>query len=258
MSLTELQKEIYARNIALSEVGEKGQEKLTKAAVLVVGNGGLGSSALLYLAAMGIGRIGLCDDDDISYSNLNRQVLYNRADVGLQKNDVAKKRLQELNPDIKIDLYKEFLTTENVVDICQGYDIVVDCLDNLATRILINDTCLRLRIPFVHAGIYKYHGQTLTVLPGKGPCLRCLFSEEDLESLQRQEDLNLSLDGVPGTTPGVFGLLEACEVFKYIVGLPVNNQSLFYLDTLNMTSHNIQLERNPHCLCNQIFKQQLI
>jgi molybdopterin/thiamine biosynthesis adenylyltransferase len=253
MALTDLQKQIYMRNIALSEVGEAGQEKLLNSSVLVVGNGGLGSPALLYLAAIGIGHIGLCDHDDISYSNLNRQVLYTIADVGQAKSKVAAQRLKAINPDLRIDLYEEFLRQDNALDICRGYDIVVDCLDNFAARFILNDACLELGIPFVHAGVYKYYGQTITIVPGKGPCLRCIFAEESIEMMQKSGH-NDSLDGVPGMTPGIFGIIEALEVFKYIVGLPVNSKGFFYFDGLQMESQIIEMERDPDCICGKKYK----
>ncbi|MGI5892132.1 MAG: HesA/MoeB/ThiF family protein [Bacillota bacterium] len=250
MPLTELQKQIYARNIALAEVGESGQEKLLNASVLVIGNGGLGSPVLIYLAAMGIGHIGLCDGDSVSYTNLNRQVLYRIGDIGRSKSEVAAARLKSINPDLRVDIYKEFLTTENACDICRGYDIIVDCLDNFPTRLILNDACIELGIPFVHAGVYKYYGQTLTVIPGQGPCLRCVFPQDSIELMQ-DTAAQPSLDGIIGATPGIFGVMETLEVFKYLVGLPVNSNGFFHFDGLTMNGYRIEVEQDPDCICSK-------
>ncbi|MCL1874275.1 MAG: HesA/MoeB/ThiF family protein [Clostridiales bacterium] len=246
-NLSSWQREIYARNIALAEVGEAGQQKLLEASVLVVGCGGLGSSALLYLAAMGIGRIGLCDGDKVAPSNFNRQILYAQVDLGRLKVEATAQRLLQLRPDLRIDLYPDFFTRENGAAIAgKNYQIVLDCLDNLPSRFILNDICLELGLPFVYAGVYKFFGQSMTIIPGQGPCLRCLFPSEEA-ALQRTA--NTVKEGMLGITPGIFGTLQALEACKYLLGLPVNSNSLLFLNGLEMAIDKHKIEPRPDCRC---------
>lgn len=245
MCMDNATREIYSRQIMMKEIGETGQQKLLAASVLVVGCGGLGAPALYYLAAMGIGHLGLCDGDTVSLSNLNRQTLYTMEDIGKPKATTAEKRLVELNPRLNTTVYDSFLDEKLAETIIPEYDIVVDCLDNFKTRFIINDACVKVGKPFVHAGVGEFCGQLLTVIPGKGPCLRCLFPK----GIQKKEPNKPS--GVIGATPGVIGALQALEVLKYMLGLPVSNDGMIVYDGLNMSLEKIPMEASPECMCSK-------
>jgi len=227
----------------MKEIGETGQQKLAAASVFVAGCGGLGASALYYLAAMGIGRLGLCDGDAVSLSNLNRQVLYTMEDLGKPKAPTAKKRLLALNPKLDIIVYDRFLDGGLAGKIIPGYDIAVDCLDNFGARFILNDACVAAGKPFVHAGVGEFYGQLLTVTPGAGPCLRCLFPNG-----KQKKEPNKPL-GVIGATPGVIGALQALEVAKYLLGLPVSNDGMVIYDGLHMSLEKVALKPSPECIC---------
>ncbi|MDP3804566.1 MAG: HesA/MoeB/ThiF family protein, partial [Candidatus Omnitrophota bacterium] len=177
MSLREDQIERYSRQIILPHIGGKGQEKLLNAKVLVVGAGGLGSPASLYLAAAGIGKIGIVDSDEVELNNLQRQILHSTKDVGRPKAESAKERMSGLNTDIEVAAKKIRLTSENILDVIKPYDIIVDGSDNFPTRYLVNDACVLSKKPLSHGGIFRFDGQAMTIIPGKGPCYRCLFPE---------------------------------------------------------------------------------
>jgi len=243
MSLDDTTREIYSRQIIMKEIGETGQQKLAAASVFVAGCGGLGASALYYLAAMGIGRLGLCDGDAVSLSNLNRQVLYTMEDLGKPKAPTAKKRLLALNPKLDIIVYDRFLDGGLAGKIIPGYDIAVDCLDNFGARFILNDACVAAGKPFVHAGVGEFYGQLLTVTPGAGPCLRCLFPNG-----KQKKEPNKPL-GVIGATPGVIGALQALEVAKYLLGLPVSNDGMVIYDGLHMSLEKVALKPSPECIC---------
>ena len=232
----------YERNILL--LGEVGQAKFAAAKVLVVGAGGLGAPVLYYLAGAGIGHIGICDGDVVSASNLNRQILYTGADLQKPKAACAAAQLKKFNPAIEYTLYPHFLTGENAVNICSGYDIVMDCLDNLPARYLLNDACLALNIPFVHGGISEYYGQQLTVIPHKTPCFRCLCPEEQVDALP-------ATAGTLGATPGIIGSMMAMEALKYILDKPVNTGSILYFDGIAMETEKVALAINPSCKCQR-------
>ena len=243
MPLDDMAQEIYARQIMMKEIGETGQQTLAEASVLVVGCGGLGAPVLYYLTAMGIGHLGLCDHDTVSLSNLNRQLLYTADDIGKPKAATAKKRLLALNPRLKTTVYDCLFDQELAGSIVPAYDIAVDCLDNFTTRFILNDACVAAGKPFVHAGIGEFCGQLLTVTPGKGPCLRCLFPA----GAQKKEPADLN--GVIGVTPGVLGSLQALEVLKYLLGLPVSNGGFVVYDGLHMTLEKVAFTVSPHCRC---------
>ncbi|MBQ1342676.1 MAG: HesA/MoeB/ThiF family protein [Firmicutes bacterium] len=242
MALNELSREIYQRQILLPELGEDGQEKLAASSVLVCGCGGLGSPALLYLAAMGIGRLGLLDGDVVSYSNLNRQVLYGRSDVGRRKAEAAAERIRFLNPDIKLDVHGEYLTEDNASSLLFGYDLALDCLDNFPARFILNDACLSLDIPFIHGGVNRLRGQTMTVIPGRTACLRCLFPG-GIEDAPDTDD-----KAIIGATAGVIASLQVTEAFKYLTGQPVNRGLLMY-DGKEPGARLLGLEPDPNCIC---------
>lgn len=245
MGLDDRSREIYARQLIMDEIGEAGQQKLAAASVLVVGCGGLGAPVLYYLAAMGIGHLGLCDGDVVSLSNLNRQVLYSAADVGQPKALTAAARLCALNPTLHTTVYQRFLDAKLAAAIISDYDIAVDCLDNFSARFLLNDACVAAGKPFVHAGVGEFFGQLLTVTPGRGPCLRCLFPEG--EQKRRQEKPL----GIVGPTAGVVGALQALEVLKYLLGLPINNDGFLLYDGLNLRLEKVALAASAGCQCQK-------
>lgn len=229
--------ERYNRQMILPEIGEEGQNKLSKAKVLIVGVGGLGSPIALYLAGAGVGCIGLIDDDVVSVSNLQRQVLYTEEEVGLPKAAQAKKRLEALNRDIKVEAYNMRLTDGNADDIISGYDIVVDGCDNFQTRYLINDTCRKLGKVYVYGAIRAFDGQVSVFNYNGGPDYRTLFSDEEEMKLMPAPP-----KGVIGATPGLIGCVEAGEVLKIIVGYgEVLSGKLWYIDLKTMQANTILL-----------------
>jgi len=243
MNLDNTALEIYSRQIMMKEIGESGQQKLSDASVLVIGCGGLGAPVLQYLAAMGIGHLGLCDADVVSPSNLNRQLLFTYADLGKPKATTAKERLLALNPHLKTTVYDCFLDEDLAANIVHEYDISVDCLDNFEARFILNDACIKASKPFVHGGIGEFYGQLMTVTPGKGPCLRCLFPHD------RQKKEAGKPFGVVGTTPGILGTMQALEVLKYLLGLPVNNEGLVLFDGLRTSLEKVALTPSAGCIC---------
>ena len=228
--------ERYNRQMILPEIGEEGQNKLSKAKVLIVGVGGLGSPIALYLAGAGVGCIGLIDDDVVSVSNLQRQVLYTEEEVGLPKAAQAKKRLEALNRDIKVEAYNMRLTDGNADDIISGYDIVVDGCDNFQTRYLINDTCRKLGKVYVYGAIRAFDGQVSVFNYNGGPNYRTLFPDEEMKLMPAPPK------GVIGATPGLIGCVEAGEVLKIIVGYgEVLSGKLWYIDLKTMQANTILL-----------------
>ena len=207
------QLERYSRNILLKEVGIRGQQILLSSKVLVIGAGGLGSSSILYLAAAGIGTIGIADKDKVELSNLNRQIIHNTGRVGKLKTESAKQTINELNPDIKINIYNE-ISSKNISGIVSQYDFVIDATDNFETKFLINDACVKEEKPFCHAGIVGFQGQLMTYVPNKGCCYRCVFKEPP----KKECVSSCSTDGVLGAAVGIIGSLQAIEAIKYILG----------------------------------------
>ena len=235
--------EVYSRQIMMKEIGEAGQRKLAEASVLVIGCGGLGAPALYYLAAMGIGHLGLCDCDVVSLSNLNRQILFTADDLGKRKAPAAEKRLLALNPKLKTTVYDRLFDEGLACATVPEYDIAVDCLDNFESRFVLNDACVEAGKPFVHAGISDFYGQFMTITPGTGPCLRCLFPGGVKKSDPKTPF------GVIGPTPGVIGALQSLEALKYLLGLAVNNSGLMVYDGLNLKLEKVDLEVSPDCIC---------
>ncbi|NPA93582.1 MAG: molybdopterin-synthase adenylyltransferase MoeB [Chloroflexi bacterium] len=232
----------YARHVVLPEVGLEGQRRLKSASVLVVGVGGLGSPASLYLAAAGVGRLGLVDGDVVDESNLQRQVLYATAEVGEPKALAAQRRLQALNPHIQIEAYPQRLTADNAWDLIQTYDIILDGTDNFAARYLLNDVAVLQNKPFVYGSISRFEGQVSVFYAAEGPCYRCIFPSPPA---QRR---SCAQTGVLGALPGVVGTLEATEALKLILGIgkPLIGKLLLY-DALAMTFDVIRLRKNPQC-----------
>jgi len=242
MSLTKDKKEIYSRQIMMKDIGADGQQKLTEASVLVVGCGGLGAPVLYYLTAMGIGHLGLCDGDTVSLPNLNRQILFTMEDIGKPKASTAGKRLTDLNPDLTTAVYDKYMDKELADAIIPGYDIIIDCLDNFNSRFILNDACVKAGKPLVHAGIGEYYGQLMTIIPGKGPCLRCLFPN----GVNDEPDIKT---GVIGPTPGVIGSMQAMEAAKYLLGKKVNNDGLITYDGLEFSMEKVEIKPSVNCIC---------
>ena len=213
--LGDFHREMYRRNILLNGVGEAGQIRLLNSRVLVVGLGGLGSPALLYLAAAGVGEIGILDSDRVESSNLQRQILHGMADLGREKTASAEESVHRLNPEIRVHVHPLRLTEENAGDILSFYDFIIDATDNFETRFLVNDTCVRLGKPFSHAGIVGTHGQAMTVVPGEGPCFRCIF--EDVPPPGEVETTDEA--GILGSVAGVMGSIQATEAVKYLLNM---------------------------------------
>ena len=231
----------YARHISLSEVGKAGQQKLLDSKVLMIGAGGLGCPALQYLAAAGIGTIGIIDGDTVDESNLQRQILFSTKDIGRKKVDVAQERLNALNPDVIINTYSKPLVSENAIAIIEGYDIVIDGTDNFATRYLVNDTCVKLQKPFVYGAIHKFEGQVSVFNFQDGPTYRCLFPDPPSQS----QIPNCAEAGVLGVLPGVIGTLQATEAIKIILGIgePLSGK-LKMLNLLTNSEQTVAFERD--------------
>ena len=244
-SLESTEREVFSRQIMMKEIGEAGQRKLAGASVFVAGCGGLGASALYYLAAMGIGHLGICDGDVVALSNLNRQLLFTMEDLGKPKASAAEKRLLALNPRLRTTVYNRYLDEEMARNTVPAYDIAVDCLDNYEGRFILNDACVMAGKPFVHAGVGEFYGQLMTVTPGTGPCLRCMFPDG------KQKIEHIKEFGVVGATPGVLGSMQALEVLKYLLGLPVNNEGLAIFDGLGMTLERVPIAASPECICRR-------
>lgn len=229
------QRHRYKRSIMLEGIGEQGQEKLLKSRVLIVGAGGLGSAVAYYLAAAGVGHLGLVDGDLVDLSNLQRQILYQTGDLRKPKVEVAKARLAALNPELKIEAIYGNLEEENALSLIGRYDVVVDCTDNFTARFSINDTCVRLGKPFIHGAVSSFFGQVMTVVPGAGPCFRCIFPEEP-------QGYSASDSGVLSPLPGTIGTVQATEVIKYILGLgDLLVGRLLVCDALSMTFSEVSV-----------------
>lgn len=239
----------YSRHIVMPEIGGKGQKKINKAKVLCIGAGGLGSPVAIYLAAAGVGTIGVIDMDKVDISNLHRQILHSHKDVDKLKVHSAKETLEGINPDIKVIPYEEKLTTFNVKNIIKHFDIVVDGCDNFATRYLVNDACYFDNKPNVYGSVFRFEGRASIFIPNKGPCYRCLHPYPpppgEIPSCQDA--------GVLGVLPGLIGLIQATETLKYIlkIGKSLNGRLLLY-DALTMTFREVKLKRDPNCpLCGK-------
>jgi adenylyltransferase/sulfurtransferase len=234
----------YSRHLIMPEVGMDGQLKLKNAKVLCIGTGGLGAPLGLYLAAAGVGRIGLVDFDNVDLTNLQRQVLFGTSDVGRPKTVAAAERLRNLNPDIQIDVFETHLTSENALEIMKDYDIVVDGTDNFPTRYLVNDACVLLGKPNVYGSIFRFEGQiTVFGYPG-GPCYRCLYPEPPPPGLVP----SCAEGGVLGVLPGIVGTIQAAEILKLLMGSgqPLVGRLLLF-DALAMKFRELKLRKNPEC-----------
>lgn len=242
--LTADQRTRYARHVRLPEIGETGQLKLLGARVLLVGAGGLGSPAALYLAAAGVGTIGIVDDDVVDPSNLQRQVLHNVDRVGMPKVESARETLLALNPDVKVETHRQRLKAANALTIMANYDVVVDAGDNFPTRYLVNDTSLHLRVPVVHGSIFRFEGQAAVFTPYQGPCYRCLHPEPPPPELAP----SCAEAGVLGVLPGVIGSIQAMETIKVLLGIgDILSGRLLVYDALEQDFMSVTVKQDPSC-----------
>ena len=244
MALTESQIERYSRHIILKEVGGKGQQKLLDSKVLIIGAGGLGAPIALYLAATGIGTIGIADADTVDLSNLQRQVIHFTPDIGKPKVISAKEKIEAINPDVQVRTYHEWISAANIMAIIKEYDFVVDGTDNFAAKFLINDACVLAGKPYSHGGILQFVGQTITVLPGTSTCYRCIFPTPP----PKDAIPTCSQAGVIGVLPGVIGSIQATEAIKFLLGKGelLTGRILMY-DALGMKFRDVEINRNPKC-----------
>lgn len=244
MALTNEQLERYSRHLILKEVGVRGQKKLLESKVLIIGAGGLGAPAAMYLAAAGVGTIGVADSDVVDLSNLQRQIIHATEDVGKPKTESARETMERMNPDVTVKTYQTFVSAANIMELIADYDFILDGTDNFPAKFLINDACVLAKKPFCHAGIIRFKGQLMTYVPGKGPCYRCVFREpppKDAVPTCKQA-------GVIGTMGGVIGSLQAMEAIKYLLG--VGNLLTGYLltyDALTMEFRKVKLPRRADC-----------
>ena len=238
MAFTDEQLERYSRHIILKEVGVKGQKKLLNGKVLIIGASGLGAPAALYLAAAGVGTIGIADADEVDLSNLQRQVIHTTADIGKAKVKSAKETMEAINPDVKVNTYRKFIKADNIREIIREYDFVIDGTDNFPAKFLINDACVMEKKPFCHAGIIRFKGQLMTYVPGEGPCYRCVFqSPPPADAVPTCKQA-----GVIGAMGGVIGSLQAMEAIKYILGVgKLLTGYLLTYDAINQEFHKIKL-----------------
>jgi len=236
--LSQEELERYSRQILINGFGEEGQARLKKAKVFIAGIGGLGSVTATYLAAAGVGTIRVVDHDRVELSNLNRQILHRDEDIGEKKVDSAAKRLKGINPEVKIEALEEKITEANISRLVAGFDLIVDAMDNLPTRYLLNKTAIEKSIPFFHGAVNGFEGRAMTVIPGQTACLRCVYRGAVVEGSFP----------VVGVTPGIIGCIQATEVIKYLLGTGqlLGNRLLVY-DGLNMKFTQFKVKRDPNC-----------
>ncbi len=232
----------YNRHMVLEEVGEVGQKKLKASSVLIIGAGGLGSPLGMYLAAAGIGKIGIVDFDKVSYSNLQRQILFSEGDVNQSKAEIAKERLLEINPALEVVSYNVKLSAENAIEILKEYDVIADGSDNFSTKYLVNDACVLLGKPLVYGSVLKFEGQVSVFDSKTGPCYRCLYPEPPADVPSCEEA------GVLGVLPGIIGSIQANEVIKLILNKGDSlTGRLLMLDSLQMKFKEFKFDKNPDC-----------
>jgi sulfur-carrier protein adenylyltransferase/sulfurtransferase len=234
----------YSRHLIMPEVGMDGQRRLKAGSVLCIGAGGLGSPAAMYLAAAGIGRIGIVDFDVVDFSNLQRQLLHGTSDVGTSKNESAKRRLSDLNPHVQVDTYETLLTSQNALDLFKDYDVILDGTDNFPTRYLVNDACVLTGKPNAYGSIFRFEGQASVFATKDGPCYRCLYPEPPPPGLVP----SCAEGGVLGVLPGIIGVIQATETLKLITGIgePLIGRFMIY-DALKMKFRELKLRKDPEC-----------
>ena len=245
MAFTDDQLERYSRHLILKEIGVRGQKKLLAARVLVIGAGGLGSPAAMYLAAAGVGTIGIVDDDVVDLSNLQRQIIHGTGNVGMPKVESAAETVTSINPDVTVKPYRIRVSAGNIAELIAGYDVIVDAADNFSTKFLINDACVLAGKPYIYGGALRFEGQLMTYVPGRGPCYRCIFRDMPAAG----EVPSCKESGVLGAVVGVIGSMQAVEAVKLILGVgkPLTAR-LMTFDALAMTCRAVPLpEREPDC-----------
>lgn len=245
MAFSEEELERYSRHIILKGVGLAGQKKLAAGKVLVVGAGGLGAPVLMYLAASGVGTLGIMDDDVVDLSNLQRQIIHTTDRIGKSKAESAAEQIHQMNPHVNIQLYQQRAAVDNLAEIILQYDFVIDAVDNFSSKFLINDACVLAGKPFSHGGIREFHGQLLTYVPGEGPCYRCIFEEVPEDGIVD----SCSQAGVLGTLPGIIGSLQALEAQKYLLGVgELLTGQMITFEGLTMDFRKISFPKpSPHC-----------
>lgn len=238
------QEERYARHISLKEIGKVGQEKLLASSVLIIGAGGLGSPAAMYLAASGVGTVGIADFDCVDISNLQRQIIHRTSDIGVPKAVSARQKMQDINPDAVINVITEKINEENARKIIRSYDFILDCTDNFDSKFLINDACVAEQKPFCHGGMLRFQGQIMTYVPNFGPCYRCLFKNPP----PKEAVVKGNQAGIVGAMCGVIGSLMALEAVKYITGAgQLLTGSLLTFDALKMNFRKITVPKDENC-----------
>lgn len=234
----------YSRHLIMPEVGVEGQKRLKSGSILLIGAGGLGSPLGLYLAAAGVGRLGLVDFDVVDFSNLQRQIIHGTPDVGKPKLQSARERIQAINPEVRVDGYETKITRANALDLIRPYDLVIDGTDNFPTRYLVNDACVLLKKPNIYGSIFRFDGQASVFVPGEGPCYRCLYPEPPPPG----EVPSCAEGGVLGILPGIIGCIQATEAIKLLLGQgsPLVGRLMLY-DALQMSFREFKIRRNPKC-----------
>lgn len=241
---TDQQIERYSRHIILKEVGGKGQKKLLDGKVMVIGAGGLGAPIALYLAAAGVGTIGIADADVVDLSNLQRQVIHFTSDVGKPKVESAREKMEAINPDVRVRTYQEWISAANIARIIADYDFVIDGTDNFAAKFLVNDACVLAGTPYSHGGILQFDGQTLTVKPGESPCYRCIFPAPP----PKDAIPTCARAGVIGVLPGVLGTIQATEAIKYLLGQgDLLTGRLLTYNALRMRFREVPVKKSARC-----------
>jgi molybdopterin-synthase adenylyltransferase len=244
IDLSEEQLQRYSRHILLKNIGIEGQSKILESRILIIGAGGLGSPSALYLAAAGVGMIGIADADTVDLTNLQRQIIHFTKDVGRPKVASAKEKMHALNPDIEIRTYHTFVSADNIMDIIKHYDFVIDGTDNFAAKFLINDACVLAQKPFSHGGILRFTGQTMTVVPGASACYRCVFPVPPPKNAVP----TCSQAGVLGGIAGMLGTIQAVEAVKFVTGTgTLLTNAMLTFDAQEMDFRKIRFKRNPKC-----------
>jgi len=249
IQFSEAQLERYSRNILLNDIGIEGQSNIMQSKVLVIGTGGLGAPVCFYLAAAGIGTIGIVDADAVELSNLQRQIIHFTNDIGVPKVDSAKQKMVTLNPDVTVHTFHEYVKADTILDIIDGYDFVVDGTDNFPSKFLINDACIKAGVSFSHGGVLGFTGQTMTVIPGKSACYRCVFGK----SPPKDAVPSTSQAGILGAIAGTLGTIQATEVLKHVTGagVPLTNVLLTF-DASTMEFRKASVRKNPSCaICGE-------
>jgi len=244
MELSREQTQRYSRHILIDDIGIKGQQRISEAKVLVIGAGGLGSAVLLYLAAAGVGTIGIADSDEVDLTNLQRQIIHYTDDLNTPKVQSAREKIIRINPDVRVNIHSEFVNSKNILEFIRDYDFIVDGTDNFSSKFLINDACVISEKPFSHAGVLVFDGQMLTVVPKVSACLRCVFPKPPPPAAEQGSDQV----GVLGSLAGTFGTLQATEALKYIIqkGELLTNRLLIY-NALELTFREVKLKKRSVC-----------